>query len=140
MCVAMSSLLAAADTLEMPLTRRLLPIFLAAAVLLMAVELIRRRKLREEYALLWLGTGVVLLVFAIFPGLLLWLRDVLQIDYRTLAFLACFGLLAMIVMQLSTVASAQSEQIRRLAQEIALLNRRLQDKTQIRGGEKTKTD
>ena len=43
----------------------------AAAVLLLVIfELVRRRRLLERYALLWLGSGVVLLGLAIWRGVL----------------------------------------------------------------------
>ena len=41
----------------------------ALATLTVIVELSRRRQLREKYAVVWLGVGVVMVVFAIAPGL-----------------------------------------------------------------------
>jgi len=125
--------------LEMPLTRRLVPLALALIVALTAIELIRRRKLREEYAMLWMASSIALLVFAIFPSLVMYLQRLLQVSYLTLIVLTCFGFLAMILMHMATVISRQAEQIRRLAEHAAIQQRRIEealDKTrQDRGPE-----
>jgi hypothetical protein len=44
----------------------------AVSVLLLGIvfELIRRGRLREKYALLWLLSGVVIVIFSVFPNLL----------------------------------------------------------------------
>ena len=41
-------------------------------VLAVMVELLRRRQLREKYAILWLGVSIVVIALAAFPGLLDW--------------------------------------------------------------------
>ncbi len=43
--------------------QRLVPLVIALAVGAFVVELIRRRKLREEYAMLWICASIALLVF-----------------------------------------------------------------------------
>ena len=111
--------------IDMPLTRRLVPLVMAFIVILAAVELIRRRKLREEYAMLWLTASVALLVFAVFPGIVIWLQTTLQVNYLTIIVLSCFLFLAMILMHMATIVSRQAEQIRRVAEQIALLDNML---------------
>jgi len=103
----------------------LVPLALALAVVLVTVEMIRRRKLREEYALLWLVTSLALLVVAVFPNMVIWLATTLHINYLTIVVLGLFLFLAMIVLHLSMVVSRQSEEIRQLAQRIALLDNKL---------------
>ncbi|MGB2820511.1 MAG: DUF2304 domain-containing protein [Phycisphaerae bacterium] len=111
--------------LEMPLTRRLVPMVLAVIVVAATIEMIRRRKLREQYAILWLLASGVLVVFAIFPGLVVMLSHVLQVNYLTIIVIACFFFLAMIVMHFAVVISHQAEQIRRLAERVALMQNEL---------------
>jgi hypothetical protein len=111
--------------IDMPLTRRLVPLVMAFIVILAAVELIRRRKLREEYAMLWLTASAALMVFAVFPGIVLWLQRTLQVNYLTIIVLSCFLFLAMILMHMATIVSRQAEQIRRVAEQIALLDNML---------------
>ena len=50
--------------------QRIVPLAVAVVIVLFTIELIRRRKLREEYAMLWLAASIVLTLFAVFPRLL----------------------------------------------------------------------
>lgn len=114
--------------LSMPLVRRLVPLVMAVIVLAVTVEMIRRRKLREEYAMLWLFTSLALVLLAIFPNVVIWLQDTLQVNYLTIVVLALFLFLSMIVMHFAVVISKQAEDIRQLAQGMALLNQKLQER------------
>jgi len=111
--------------LEMPLTRRLVPMILAVIIVAATIEMIRRRRLREEYAILWLLASGVLLIFAVFPGLVVLLSHALKVNYLTIIVMACFFFLAMIVMHFAVVISHQTEQIRQLAERIALMENEL---------------
>jgi hypothetical protein len=112
----------------MPLRRWLVPLILAIIVVAATLEMIRRRKLREEYAMLWLGTSLVLLVFAVFPDLVAWLSRLLQVNYLTIVVLACFLFLSLIVLHYAVVISRQSEQIRQLAERVSLLQLELMER------------
>jgi hypothetical protein len=118
-------------TLLIPLTHRIIALSIAAAVVVTAIEMIRRRKLREEYAMLWLGTSLVLTVLAIFPQIPFWLNVLLGINYLTLLTLSCFLFLAIIVLQYATAISRDAEHIRQLAQQVALLK---EEVAQLRKG------
>ena len=109
-------------TILIPLTHRIIALSIAAAVLATTIEMIRRRKLREEYAMLWLSTSLVLTVLAIFPQIPFFLNQALGINYLTMLMLSCFLFLAMIVMHYATAISRDAEHIRQLAQQVALLN------------------
>ena len=50
---------------SLPPRQRLVAIILAVAILVVILELVRRRKLREEYSLLWLVTGGFLLLLTL---------------------------------------------------------------------------
>jgi len=112
--------------LEMPLARRLVPLALALLVAGTVFEMIRRRKLREEYALMWLAGLVVPMLFAIFPDALIWLQTVLQINYLTIITLLGFGMTAMILLHLTAIVSKQAAEIRSLIQRLALQDHRLE--------------
>lgn len=105
----------------------LVPLALAVLFLGVTIELIRRRKLREEYAMLWLGSAVVMLGIALFPRVVILLQDALHVTYLTIVVLALFFFLAMIVMHFSIVISKQSEDIRQLAQRMAIMNNKLEE-------------
>ncbi len=111
--------------IQIPILHRMVLVALAVFFLCVTVEMIRRRKLKEEYAMLWLGASLVLVVLAIFPWITFWLNRTLGINYLTLVVIACFLFLAVIVMHYATVLSAQSEHIRQLAQQVALLREKL---------------
>jgi hypothetical protein len=100
-----------------------------AALILLAVifELIRSRRLQERYALLWLLTGIVIFVFAIWRGLLGRLSDLVGIAYppSALFVLAAFFVL-LVLLHYSTVISKLSDQNRILAQRLALLENQLE--------------
>jgi hypothetical protein len=111
--------------LDMPLTRRLFPMVVAIIVAAVTIEMIRRRKLREQYAILWLLASAVLVIFAVFPDLVVLLSRVLRVNYLTIIVMAFFFFLAMIVMHFAVVISHQAEQIRKLAEHLALMENEL---------------
>ena len=97
----------------------------AAALLLLTVvfELIRSRRLGERYALLWLATGAVLLVLALWRGALNTIAGWAGVTGYPPAVLFAVGLLFVILVLLhySTVISKLSDQNVVLAQRLALL-------------------
>jgi len=108
---------------------------IAAVILLLVIfELIRSRRLQERYALLWLLTGLVIFVLAVWRGALARLADLVGIAYppSALFILAAFFVL-LVLLHYSTVISKLSDQNRILAQRLALLENRLRE-------ERTRTD
>jgi hypothetical protein len=102
---------------------------IAAVILLLVIfELIRSRRLQERYALLWLLTGLVIFVLAIWRGLLARLADLVGISYppSALFILGSFFIL-LVLLHYSTVISKLSEQNTMLAQRLALLEHRLRE-------------
>ena len=102
-----------------------------ASVLLLLVvfELIRGRKLKERYALLWLATGVVLLVLSAWRNGLNTIAGWMGISTYPPAILFAVATLFVIVVLLyySTVLSRLVDQNTVLAQELALLRERLDE-------------
>jgi hypothetical protein len=100
-----------------------------AAVLLLAVilELIRSRRLQERYALLWLLTGVVMLVLSLWRSGLNTIAGWVGIETYPPAVLFAVATLFVLVVLLhySTVISRLSDQNKILAQKLALLEHRL---------------
>jgi hypothetical protein len=86
------------------------------------IELVRRRKIREQYAILWIVTGVLFLFFAIWRDALNMLSYLLGIAYPPAAFLLILIMgIFLILIQFSVVISDLSEKIKILIQEIAFL-------------------
>jgi len=101
----------------------------ASAILLLVVfELIRSRRLRERYALLWLLTGVVLLVLSAWRGGLNKIADWVGVETYPPAILFAITSLFILVVLLhySTVISKLSDQNSILAQRLALLEERVE--------------
>ena len=117
----------AENDIYIPLLRRLVPMVIALIVVAGTIEMIRRRRLREEYAVLWLVASVALLVLAIWPELVLRMQQLLNVNYLTIVVLSCFLFLALIVMHFATVITRQADQIRHLAERLALMHRRLDE-------------
>ena len=101
----------------------------AASLILVLVvfELIRSRRLRERYALLWLLTGIVLVVLSAWRGGLNTIAGWVGVRGYPPAVLFAVGLLFVILVLLhySTVISRLSEQNVILAQRLALLEAKL---------------
>ena len=91
-------------------------------ILIVVFELIRHRRLREEYALLWLFFGGVLFVFSVWRQGLDLLAQILGIYYPpTALFLLFFIALFFILIHYSTVLSKLTEMNKNVVQELALL-------------------
>lgn len=99
------------------------------SILLLAIviELIRRRRLKEEYSLLWLLSGFVILTFSIFPKLLDIIAGMLGMYYLTTLLIISFLFLLLIVLHFSTVISQLSEKNKELAQDFSILDFRFRE-------------
>jgi hypothetical protein len=92
------------------------------------IELIRQRKLQERYALLWIATGAVMLVLAVWRGALYALADATGVAYPPSALYMVAGLFVLIVLlHYSTVLSRLSDQNKTLAQRLALLEAKVRE-------------
>ena len=109
---------------------------IASVVLLLVVfELIRSRRLRERYALLWLLTGVVLLVLSLWRGGLNTIAGWFGISGYPPAILFAVGILfiLLVLLHYSTVISRLSDQSTILAQRLALLEERFREERDQHG-------
>ena len=96
-------------------------------LLLAVLELVRRRRLRERYALLWLLTAVVMLGLSIWRGALETVSGWIGIYYPpSMLFLVATLFVLLVLLHYSTVISRLSDQNTILAQRLALLEARLE--------------
>ena len=99
----------------------------------LVIELVRRRRLVERYALLWISAALVLVVLAVWNGALNWIADALGIlSPPNALFLIGVGALFVLALHFSVAFSRLSEETKILAQEIARLDR---EQRRIRTGE-----
>jgi len=112
----------------MSLGLNLLAIIGSIALLLIILELIRRKYLRERYALTWLIAGSLFLVLSIRVDILYHISNFIGFSVPVNA-LFFFGILflILIVLGLSVITSRLSEKNKILTQELALLKKRVSD-------------
>ncbi len=95
-------------------------------IFLFILELVRRRRLAERYAILWMGAGLALLVLSIWTGGLEVIADTMGIQEPANAiFLLAFALGFLLLLNFSVASSRLSEETKILAQEVARLEQEL---------------
>lgn len=102
----------------------------SVALLVVVFELIRSRRLRERYALLWLLTGAVLVVLSAWRGGLNTIAGWVGVRGYPPAVLFAVAILFVILVLLhySTVISRLTDQNVVLAQRLALLEAKLRER------------
>ena len=89
------------------------------------VNMVRKEALDLKFALSWLTVGVIVLVLDVFPGLMQYLVHLLGIEIPVnMMFFFGFCFTLFLVFILTVKVSRQEEQIKRLTQEMALLEER----------------
>jgi hypothetical protein len=102
---------------------QIVAVIVTAIILGVVLELVRRRRLVERYALLWMVAATALLVLAIWRGALNELADLLGIESGPNAlFLVALGVTFVLLLHFSIAVSRLSEETKILAQEVARLD------------------
>jgi hypothetical protein len=102
--------------------QQIFAILTSLANLVFIVELVRRRKLREEYSWLWIVTSVGMFVLSSWYGLIEWLSHLTgAVTVTTTLFIFALLFLLALSVHFSTELSRLSQQVRRLTQELAML-------------------
>jgi hypothetical protein len=98
----------------------------AVLLLLFVLELVRRRRLREEYCWLWLLAAVIYLLVGVWPSCYRWIARFIGATNAAFAF-TFLGLyfLILISIQFSIQLSGLTTQNKNLAQQIAILDSEL---------------
>ena len=110
----------------MELRLQIVSIGATLALFVLVFELVRRRRLMERYALLWLFSTVVLLGLAVWKDLLEQVASAIGIFYAPSAlFVVAFGFILVILLHFSLVISRLADQTKVLAQRVGLLQQRL---------------
>jgi hypothetical protein len=102
-------------------------VFVAVVIALVVVYYIRRWRLREEYSLLWLLLSAALIVLTIDQGLMEWAADRLDVSYSpAVLFFLALAFVAVMLFHYSLEISRLSDQNKMLAQEMSLLQAKLE--------------
>ncbi len=106
----------------MPIRNKMVALAVSIGLLLLIIELVRRRKLREEYSWLWLLTASTILVLAVWFDLLKWITALVgAIIPSSTIFMLAFLFLIFISLHFSVVISKLTNHTIELAQRYALL-------------------
>lgn len=107
---------------------QLFAVLIAAFVFIVVIEMLRRRKLREKYAAMWLVVSLGVVALGVIPGLATLLSDLVgfQLAANFVLASAAFVLL-FVVLQLSSEVGHLEEEVRTTVEEIALLRCEMED-------------
>ena len=106
----------------MTIKQQIFSILISLAVFFITIELVRKKRLREEYSLLWLCTSMMMIVLIIrYDWLLVLTKIIGAVLPTTTLFLGSIIFLMLLSVQFSMRISRLADQIKDLVQENALL-------------------
>ena len=101
---------------------QLVSIVVSAALLVTIIELVRRRRLSDEYSLIWIVCAVALFALSLWRNLLDVAAAALGVHYPPAVLLLVLTFFVVIVsLYFSVVVSRHRQDIERLVEELALL-------------------
>jgi len=105
-----------------------LAILAAVFLLVIVLEMVRRRRLMERYALLWMLAALVILALAVWQGALNRLADLLGIYSAPNAlFFIAVGFVLLLLLHFSAAMSRLADQSKVLAQRQAILEQQVRE-------------
>ncbi|MBN1353090.1 MAG: DUF2304 domain-containing protein [Candidatus Omnitrophica bacterium] len=110
----------------MNLHLKIVSILVSFVIFVVIIDLVRRKKLREELSLIWLLAGAVVVLIALWDKLLYLVSRITGIIAPTSAVFS-FGILFLILvnLQLSSKMSRNEDYIKNLIQRLSLLEGRV---------------
>lgn len=110
----------------MPAKVQILSILVTAGLFLAVFEMVRRKRMMERYALLWLFATALMLGLSIWRDLLERLAEVVGVAYAPSALFAiAFGFVLVMLLHFSLVISRLADQNKVLAQRLGQLQQRV---------------
>jgi hypothetical protein len=107
---------------------QIIAVIVTLAIFLLILDLVRRRRLAERYALLWMLGAAALLVLSIWTNLLDVIADAMGIAQPANAiFLLAFGVIFVLLLHFSVATTRLAEETKILAQESARLENELRE-------------
>jgi hypothetical protein len=120
----------------MPISQKIFALFICCLVFVVTVNLVRKRRLREEYSVLWLVTSLLMFVLVIRYEWLVALTNFIGAGLPTTTLFICSTVfLILIAVQFSIKISRLTDQIKNLAQENALIRQEYADLMETRTGD-----
>ena len=119
---------------------KIVSLALSVGIFAFVIWLVRERRLREKYALLWLSTSLFIIMLTVSRRVLEVAALSIGIFYPpSLLFLVGVLFLLMVTIGHSVTLSRLSESNHNLAQEVALLRKQIEDLKELREERKSKT-
>lgn len=113
---------------SLPIQQAIVAIAMSVVMLVVVIELVRKRKLREEYSFLWVGTALLLLVMALWNDVLVWFQQLLGAAAPVSAlWFGAIVFLMLVVLQFSIRISKIAFREKAMAQRVALLEKQIDD-------------
>ncbi|MBN9139610.1 MAG: DUF2304 domain-containing protein [Micrococcales bacterium] len=114
----------------MTLTVYIFSVAAALVTLIVVIDLLRRRRLRERHAIWWLVAGIMALLVSLVPQVLIWAAAVVGVEVPlNLVFFVSLAVLFLVCIQHSVELTALEAKTRALAERLALLELELRDDT-----------
>jgi hypothetical protein len=101
--------------------------FISLALLVIIFEFVRKRRLREEYAILWLVTALAIAVLSLWPGLVETLGKITGFYYLTSVVFIIFVFVIGVLMHYSIVISKVKENNKEMVQKLGLLDQKIRE-------------
>jgi hypothetical protein len=112
---------------NIPISQQIIALLYSLTLLLVTIQLIRKHKLREQYALVWLGATTIIFILAISDGLVTMMASFFHVTYAPTLILVLGLLFSLtILLSQSVTISSQADHIRDLAQDMSMLEWDLQ--------------
>ena len=117
--------------MEIAIHLRILIGILCFALVGIIIGLIRKNRLKEHYAIIWLFTALSIFIFGIWPNSLNLISRIVRLHHLTTLFMVAFLFLLAIVLHFTLAISQLFDRNRRLTQEVAWLRFELE---QVKNG------
>ncbi|MCM8769224.1 MAG: DUF2304 domain-containing protein [Candidatus Omnitrophica bacterium] len=122
----------------MTLRQKVFTIVASVGIIITIVELVRRRRLAEEYSFLWIVTGLLLLVLSVRFDFLVSLSRFIGAEVPTNSlFIFALIFLVLLCLHFSLKFSQMTNQIKNLAQELSLIQMKIEEKQESGNKEKS---
>lgn len=90
--------------------------------------MLKNKHLTVRYSIIWLLSGLALLIFSIAPYIIFVIGNLLHVQIPSnLVFMLLFAFVLLLLLSLSSIVSGFSEKIKKLTQQMALLERRVRE-------------
>jgi hypothetical protein len=108
---------------------QILSILFSLFLLVLIVFLIRKKKIREEYAILWIAIFTIFLLLSVFRGIIDKISSLLGIQYQPASlFLILIGYTFLLMFHFSLVISDMKKKINAMATALTILEESLSKK------------